>query len=129
MFAAIAQSAIKIGGKLIGKVKENRLRKVEKRAAALAEAEKKQRTFLQFAEQVTGAPSNQAISASGDAVAGVKKYFNPDQPMKMNFASSSLNTEEKEVPNNLYPDGGNKQVMYIVGGVVVLGVLYLALKK
>jgi len=74
VFSAIAKGALKIGGKIIEKIKDKRDAKVEKKAAQLVAAQNKQQEAYNMFGDILGAgnASSQSISGAGNLLAGLK---------------------------------------------------------
>jgi hypothetical protein len=131
-FLAIATGALKIGQKIFQGIKNRKEKKVEKKAAALVEAQNKQ---AQVNGQIgallssMGGNDSQVISGSGNFLAGIKSAFSPNeaianfQPVSGAVAVNQQNKEAARVSGGM----GGMNPMYLLIGAGVL--LLLIFKK
>jgi hypothetical protein len=149
LFLGIASGAIKIGQKIFGKIKEKREAKVEKKAAALVAAQNKAAASDDKIASILGTlGGSQAVSSSGNALAGLKALITGAAPV------AAVNPQPATTPN-FYPEmgslagngvraskasyqevrdqregggsGGNNKMLLIIGGAAL--VLLLIFKK
>lgn len=131
-FLAIATGAIKIGQKIFQGIKNRKEKKVEKKAAALVEAQNKQAQVEGTIGKLfssMGGNDTQVISGSGNFLAGIKSAFSPNeaianfQPVSGAVAVNQQNKEAARVSGGM----GGMNPMYLLIGAGVL--LLLIFKK
>ena len=128
-FLAIATGAIKIGQKIFQGIKNRKEKKVEKKAAALVEAQNKQAQVEGTIGKLfssMGGNDTQVISGSGNFLAGIKSAFSPTanfQPVSGAVAVNQQNKEAARVSGGM----GGMNPMYLLLGAGVL--LLLIFKK
>ena len=131
-FLAIATGAVKIGQKIFQGIKNRKEKKVEKKAAALVEAQNKQAQVEGTIGKLfssMGGNDTQVISGSGNFLAGIKSAFSPNeaianfQPVSGAVAVNQQNKEAARVSGGM----GGMNPMYLLIGAGVL--LLLIFKK
>lgn len=129
----IAKGAIKIGQKIFQGIKNRKEKKVEKKAAALVEAQQKQAQVQGKIGEVfssLGGADTQVISGAGNFLAGIKSAFSPNetianfQPVSGAVAVNQQNEKAARVSGGMM---GGMNPMYLLIGAGVL--LLLIFKK
>ena len=129
-FLAIATGAIKIGQKIFEGIKNRKEKKVEKKAAALVEAQNKQAQVEGTIGKLfssMGGNDTQVISGSGNFLAGIKSAFSPSQPTA-NFQPVSgaiaVNQQNKEAARVSGGMGGMNPMYLLLGAGVLLLLIF-----
>jgi len=128
-FLAIASGAIKVGQKIFQGIKNRKEKKVEKRAAALVEAQQKEAQVnakIGTLLSSMGGNDTQVISGSGNFLAGIKGAFTTNKEIA-NFqpqtGAQAIKTQNIEAASS----GGGMNPMYLIAAGAVL--LLLVFKK
>jgi hypothetical protein len=125
----IAAGAIKIGQKIFSGIKARKEKKVEKKAAALVEAQNKQAQAegkIGALLSSMGGNDSQVISGSGNFLAGIKSAFSPNetianfQPVSGAIAVNQQNKEAARVSGGM---GDMKPILLFGGFVLVIWIL------
>jgi hypothetical protein len=117
----IASGAIKIGQKIFQGIKNRKEKKVEKKAAALVEAQNKQAQVEgKIGKLFTsmGGEDTRVISGSGNFLAGIKSAFSPSEPtasFQPVSGAIAVNQQNKEAAR---VSGGGMNPMYLLLGAV-----------
>lgn len=126
----IASGAVKVGAKIFQGIKNRKEKKVEKRAAALVEAQNKKAQVegkIGAIFSTMGGADTKVQSGSGNFLAGIKSAFSPN-PAIANFQPVSgavaVNQQNKEAAAAA---GGGMNPMILIGAGLVL--LLLIFKK
>jgi len=125
----IASGAVKVGQKIFQGIKNRKEKKVEKRAAALVAAQEKKSQVdgkIGALFSTMGGEGTQAISGSGNFLAGIKGAFTTNKEIA-NFqpqtGAQAIKTQNIEAASS----GGGMNPMYLIAAGAVL--LLLVFKK
>lgn len=122
----IASGAVKVGQKIFQGIKNRKEKKIEKKAAALVQAQEKKAAVdnkigALFAS-MGGSEGTQVVSGSGNFLAGIKSAFSPN-PAIANFQPVSgavaVNNQNKEAAA-AQSGGKMNPIILIVAGLAVL---------
>lgn len=120
----IASGALKIGQKIFQGIKNRKEKKVEKKAQALVDAQNKQATVNEkigavFAS-MGGGQGTQAISASGNLLAGIKAAFSPNKDIAAFQPVSGANAVAKQNADAAGGGGMNPMFLLLGAGLLIL---------
>lgn len=123
----IASGAIKVGQKIFEGVRNRKEKKIEKRAAALVDAQQKKAVvdgkIGALFTTMGGAEGAQGISGSGNFLAGIKGAFSPN-PAIANFqpvsGAMAVNQQNEKAAAAVSPGGMNPLILIGAGLVLVL---------
>lgn len=121
----IASGAVKIGQKIFQGIKNRKEKKIEKRAAALVEAQEKKAAvegkFGALFSTMGAAQGTQAISGSGNFLAGIKSAFTPKSEIANFQPVSGAQAVVKQNEQAAAAAGGGMNPMYLlIAGAVLL---------
>lgn len=121
----IASGAVKVGQKIFQGIKNRKEKKIEKRAAALVEAQEKKAAvegkFGALFSTMGAAEGTQAISGSGNFLAGIKSAFTPSKEIANFQPVSGAQAVVKQNEQAAAAAGGGMNPMYLlIGGALLL---------
>lgn len=124
----IASGAAKIGQKIFQGVKNRKEKKIEKRAAALVEAQEKKAIVENKYGAIfssMGGEGTQAISGSGNFLAGIKGAFSPNPNIAAFTPISGAMAVQKQNEDLAQSQGSPKMnPLILIGAGLVLVLLF-----
>lgn len=121
----IASGAVKVGQKIFQGIKNRKEKKIEKKAAALVEAQEKKAAvegkFGALFSTMGAAEGTQAISGSGNFLAGIKSAFTTNKAIENFQPQTGAQAIVKQNEQAAAAAGGGMNPMYLlIAGAVLL---------